>query len=428
MKSPEKTVSERRRISLRTALLPAAMAALTIAYTPASEAGATFKIDDTKWISIGLGLKTSFQASEDTAGRNNNKWSTDFRLDNLRLYVNGQIHKYIKFTFNTECANCFDGGDMRVLDAIAQFEYDDYINLWMGRQLVPEGRIEMNGPFYSATFEPFKMPFEASDSSVQNVLPSPDAGTFGRDEGINFWGAAFDGHFKYVAGIFEGLKRSYGGTKTANADGNLLYATRLAYQFWEVEKAPGYYTGGTAYGKNGDILTLAGFAQYQEDGAGSRTYPGNFVEAGGDLLLEKVLPNDGVLTFNFEYKNFGISNYKPAPPLPWPQNNPDNYFPVGGFPTGFRGGALSTNLLYLIPDKVWIGQFQPYVMYTQSMATNGPDQNEFEAGVNYVIDGHNARVSLLWQGGDLSGGTGIWLGGANGTFVNAVKLGVQLQL
>ncbi|MDD5320529.1 MAG: hypothetical protein PHD43_07950, partial [Methylococcales bacterium] len=114
-------------------LLPAiTLATVAAGYTPASQAGATFKIDDTKWISIGAGLKTSFIAREDGAGVDNNKWATDFRLDNLRLYMNAQIHKYIKFTFNTECANCTDGGEIRVLDGIVQFEYNPYLNLLGG--------------------------------------------------------------------------------------------------------------------------------------------------------------------------------------------------------------------------------------------------------------------------------------------------------
>jgi hypothetical protein len=421
MSDSKQTMAEARYIRILPAI---ALATLTAGYTSASHAGATFKIDDTKWVSIGAGLRTSFTTSEDTAGRPGaEKWSTDFNLNNLRLYMNAQIHKYIKLEFNTECANCFEGGgEMRILDGVAKFEYNPYINVWAGRQLVPEGRIEMNGPFYSATFEPFKTPFEPSDSSIQHYLPGPDAGTFGRDEGVNFWGAALDGHLKYVVGAFEGLNH---GSSSANADGNFLYAGRVAYQFWEVEKAPGYYTGGTAYGTNGDILTLAGFSQYQEDGAGSYSHPSNFLLAGTDLLVEKMLPNEGVVTFNGEYKHFGISN--------WAPNDGDpTYFYVGGgaggATSGFRGNSFTGNLLYLIPGKIGIGQFQPYIMYTENMMENGPDQSEYEAGVNYVIDGHNARVSLLWQGGDLSGGGGIWNPAANGTFTNAVKIGIQLQI
>jgi hypothetical protein len=420
MSNPNVNVRFAGTIGLRGAFLPVFMVILLTQHAPLGWAGAVLKIDDTKWISLGMGLRTSFSAAEGQAGLNRNKWSTDFALNNLRLYINGQIHDYIKFEFNTECSNCGDGGDIRILDAVAKFEYNPFINLWLGRQLVPEGRIEMNGPFYSATFEPFKTPFEPSDSTIQGVLPSPDAGTFGRDEGANFWGAALDGHLKYVVGVFEGLKRSFNGQKTANADSNFLYATRIAYQFWEVEKAPAYYTGGTAYGRNGDVLTLAGFAQYQEDGAGSLERPSDILLAGGDLLLEKVLPNQGVLTFNAEYKNFSYSDYTPP--------SGTNYFPVGGFPSGFRGDSFTTNLLYLIPDQAWVGQFQPYVMFTRVMTEGGPDQNEYEAGVNYVIDGHNARISLLWQGGDLSGGGSIWSPAANGNFTHAIKIGVQLQL
>lgn len=413
-------------------LLPAmALLILSAGHAPSTEAGATFKIDDTKWVSIGAGLRTSFAAAEDKAGRpGGEKWSTDFALNNLRLYMNAQVHKYIKFEFNTECSNCGDGGDIRILDGVVKFEFNDYANLWAGRQLVPEGRIEMNGPFYSATFEPFKMPFEPSDSTIQNELPGPDAGTFGRDEGVNFWGAALDGHLKYVFGVFEGLKRTNytTGGPTANADGNLMYATRVAYNILSVEKAPGYYTGGTAYGTDGDVLTVAGFAQYQEDGAGSYERPGNFLLAGGDVKFEKLLPTNGVLTFNGEYKHFGIS-YNNGAPGP---GTDTNTFIVGGggggLSTGFQGNSVTGNLLYLIPQKIGIGQFQPYIMYTEVFTQNGPDQSEYEGGVNYIIDGHNARVSLLWQGGDLSGGGGIWNPAANGTFTNAIKLGVQIQI
>lgn len=427
MNASKETKAKARKIRLLPAITLVTLAA---GHTPASHAGATFKIDDTKWVSIGAGMKTSFTSSEDTAGRSGGeKWSTDFALNNIRLYLNAQIHKYIKFTFNTECSNCSDGGDIRILDGIAQFEYNPYINIWAGRQLVPEGRIEMNGPFYSATFEPFKTPFEPSDSTIQNELPGPDAGTFGRDEGVNFWGAALDGHLKYVFGAFEGLKRSNYSTggATANADGNLLYATRIAYNILSVENAPGYYTGGTAYGTNGDVLTVAGFAQYQEDGAGTLANPGNFLLAGGDVLFEKVLPNKGVMTFNGEYKHFGISYYNGAPT----PGTADDFIVGGGgggLNQGFQGNSVTGNLMYLFPQKIGIGQLQPYVMYTEIFTQNGPDQSEYEGGVNYIIDGHNARISLLWQGGDLSGGGGIWTPAANGTFTNAIKLGVQIQI
>ena len=99
-----------------TRLLPAlAFAASLAGYMPAAHAGATFKIDETKWVSIGAGLRTSFRSVEGAA--NAGKWSNDFNLDNIRLYLNGQIHKYIKLEFNTDCQTCSNGGEMRILVA-----------------------------------------------------------------------------------------------------------------------------------------------------------------------------------------------------------------------------------------------------------------------------------------------------------------------
>jgi hypothetical protein len=131
-----------------------------------------------------------------------------------------------------------------------------------------------------------------------------------------------------------------------------------------------------------------------------------------------------VLTSNVEYKNFGIDWSRGAPLLP----DSDDFQIGPGRGKAFQGDSVTGNLLYLLPQKIGIGQFQPYVMYTEVFTRGGPDQSEYEAGLNYIIDGHNARVSLLWQGGDLSGGGGIWNPGANGNFVNAIKIGVQLQI
>jgi hypothetical protein len=391
-----------------TALLAAA------AYMPNAQAGATFKIDDTKWVSVGAGLRTSFQAAEDSAGTpGNSQWSNDFRLDNIRLYLNAQIHEYIKLEFNTDCQTCGNGGEMRILDAIGKFEYNPYINLWIGRMLVPAERREMNGPFYSAIYNIFASgtPFESADFNLTIKSDGTSAGSFGRDDGATFWGAAFDGRLQYAFGFFRGLR---GG---ANVDDNILYAQRVAYNFWSPEKNPGYYTSGTYYGKGGDILTVAVSNQYQEDGAGTALDPGTFRGTSADILLEKVLPNEGVVTFNGEYKNYGISNG-------YSQASRD----AGGGFAMFEGNAYDFSGMYLIPDKVWIGQFQPYFRYTNVLPSVSTNRNAYEGGVNYVIDGHNAKVSLSWTYGDLLTKGLDYSSTASGDSINAIKLGFQLQI
>lgn len=377
-----------------------ALTALVAGHASVSEAGATFKIDDTKWVSVGAGLRSSFNAKE-RAAPNGKAWSNDFQLDNVRLYLNGQIHKYLKIEFNTDCQTCSNGGEVRVLDAIGKFEYNPYVNLWVGRMLVPAERREMNGPFYSAVYNIFAngTPFEPADQNLIIKSDGTSAGSFGRDDGATFWGAAFDGRLQYAVGVFRGLR---GG---ANANDNPLYAQRIAYNFWDVEKNPGYYTSGTYYGAGGDILTVGVSNQYQKKGAGSELNPASFRGTSVDVLMEKVLPNKGVVTFNGEYKNYGLSRHEE---------------PLTGF-TLFEGNAFDVSAMYLFPKKVFIGKFQPYFRYVNVAASANPVRDVYETGVNYVIDGHNAMVSLSWQHGDL-------ISPVNNNDLNSMTVGFQWQI
>ena len=402
-----------RRIRSKQLLSAVSLLTLTVGYAPTSQAGATFKIDDTKWVSIGAGLRTSFQSAESGAGVAGNKWSNDFNLDNIRLYLNGQIHKYLKVEFNTDCQTCSNGGEVRVLDAIGKIEYNPMVNLWVGRMLVPAERREMNGPFYSAVYSIFSSgtPFEPADYNLTIQSNGTSAGSYGRDDGATFWGAAFNGRFQYAVGFFRGLR---GG---ANIDDNILYAQRFAYNFWEVEKNPGYYTSGTYYGKGGDILTVGVSNQYQEEGAGTLADPGNFRGTTVDVLMEKVLPNSGVVTVNGEYKNYGISKG-------YSQASRD----AGGGFSMFEGNAYDVSGMYLFPQKIGFGQIQPFVRYVNVMPNGSSDRNSYEGGLNYVIDGHNARVSLSWEYGDLMSKGLNYTSTATGDKNNAVKLGFQWQI
>jgi hypothetical protein len=397
--------------ALGAAFFSGAVAALAVAYAPVSEAGATFKIDDTKWVSIGAGLRTSFSATEEAA--NAQKWSNDFNLDNIRLYLNGQIHKYFKIEFNTDCQTCGNGGEMRILDAIAKVEIDPLFNVWMGRMLVPAERREMNGPFYSAVYDIFShgTPFEPADYNVVIKSDGTSAGSFGRDDGATLWGSVIDGRFQYAVGFFRGLR---GG---ANSDDNILFAQRFAYNFLDVEKNPGYYTSGTYYGQGGDILTLGVSNQYQEDGAGTATDKGNFRGTAVDLLFEKPLGDLGVVTVNGEYKNYGISGgYSMASRL------------AGGGFSMFEGNAYDVSAMYLLPQKVWVGQFQPYLRYVNVDPTQSASRENYEAGINYIIDGHNAKIMLMYDYGDLMTKGLDYSATAAGDRVSSIRLGFQLQI
>ena len=167
---------------------------------PSAYAGGTIKVDDDKFISIGMGTRLSFNAVEDGSA-SGGQYSNSFGVNNARIYINGGIHKYVKFAFNTECFNCSVGGggaagfggnaNIGLLDAIGQFEFNELVNFWVGRTLVPTERGELNGPFYHAVFDGFRTPFNQADFSGN--FGAGGAGLYGRDNGAVFFGKIHPG-------------------------------------------------------------------------------------------------------------------------------------------------------------------------------------------------------------------------------------------
>jgi hypothetical protein len=207
-----------------------------------------------------------------------------------------------------------------------------------------------------------------------------------------------------------------------------MYTGRLQWNLLNDEKNPGYYTAGTYYGTMGDVLAIAGSVQHQKDGAGAvPSATGNTTDFTGlsvDVLFEKLLPNNmGVFTFNGEFKRF-FANYG--------ANTAANAATNGCFCV-FNGHSWSVYGLWLIPQEIGIGRFQPYVRYTSVSPIYGNNRNEWEPGINYVISGHNARVSAFYRYGDLqnfgpAGGNYISGFGANGNQrVDSFHVALQLQ-
>ncbi len=358
-------------------------------------AGAKIASDDgVKWLSIGVGIRASFASVEDASPSGKDR-SNDFNLDAARIYLNGQIHQNVKFEFNTECVFCGNDTleDYVVLDAIAKFEFTQAFNIWAGRMLVPADRAEMSGPFYANTYDFNKTPFYPADQSVTHS--NGGAGVYGRDEGVAVWGSlGEEGRFSYAIGIFDGLE---GGS---NQDDNVLYGTRLSYNLLNIESNPGYYTSSTYYGGAGDIFTVALAFQYQQDATGTATDAGDFSGYSIDVLYETVLGNEGVVTVEAEYKEF------------------DTDSKTGGINL-FEGDAWTATALYLFPSEIGIGKVQPYIRYTDVSPDSANDYDELDVGFNYIISGHNTRISVMYQTGDLRT--------TGGRDLDTFKIGLQYQ-
>src|SRR5688572_15826109 len=101
-----------RRFSMKTSLAKAAplVGALGVMFAvPSSYAAGTIEIDETRWVSFGAGIRAGFTSRQDGAPSGDD--SNEFNVQSLRLYVNGQAHEKVKFTFNTECESCVFGQD-----------------------------------------------------------------------------------------------------------------------------------------------------------------------------------------------------------------------------------------------------------------------------------------------------------------------------
>jgi hypothetical protein len=390
-----RVASRRNRVHRTRNILAGAVtvASLCVAAGTAS-AGITESFGEDKSVSLGLGLRGSFTSTENGAPNGKSR-STDFNLDSVRIYMGASLTKSIKATFNTER----DGdGHIRLLDGFARFEPMDEFNIWAGRLLPPSDRANLDGPYYLNAW------------SYPGVVSQYPARFAGRDDGVTVWGKLAEKHLVYAVGAFLGHNRLAG---ASNQGDNILYAGRVTYNFLDPEDDPGYFTSSTYYG-SADILAVGVAGMYQKHGVGTAAKPGDYKSFNVDLLAEHKLGDDiGTATLEGAYYHYGTGGAIDVSPSFGGAGSTAN---VGGIADG---DAYLIGVAYLLPGKVGWGKFQPYARYQKFLNdTSGGYAREYDAGVNYVIDGHNARISLDYASMKGTGSTG-----STDRFI----VGVQLQ-
>jgi hypothetical protein len=298
-------------------------------------------------ITVGAGLQTSYVHTQPDGGS-----STDqFQLNSIRLYVSGPVTDGIKFMFNTE----YDQGTNKVgvLDAVAQFEESPHFNIWVGRFLPPSDRANLYGPYYSNEWA-------AYSDGIQDGYPFIFNG---RDNGIVYWGD-FLKKIKVSVGAFDG--------RTATGNNKLIGAARVQIDFWD--KEDGYYLNGTYYGDK-NLLAIGGATQFQSGNTATTA----------DFLLEKKLPNAGVVTIESEYSNYNS---------------------LGGYNAAYKNSQGAYGLgSYLFPKKLSVGKLSGKIellgKYAKADFTHGTgpsyDQKTTEVNVDYVIKQFNARIMTFYK-------------------------------
>jgi Phosphate-selective porin O and P len=310
-------------------------------------------------ISIGAGVRTDFEYTDPTSG----KKSDDFNLDSIRLYISGHVMDHISFMFNTEYEGSPPAGTnaVEILDAVAQFSWGDSVNIWAGRFLPPSDRANLYGPYYANQWAVYR-------DGVQDGFPST---AVGRDNGVMYWGDF--GIFKVAVGEFD-VPSTVGTT-------NVVSTARVMVDLWDKEQ--GYYLNGTYYGEK-DLLAIGVDGQAED---GNKAYS-------ADFLMEKKLPNGGVVDLESEYAKY------------------DHF---GGY-AGDESDGYYVLASYLFPQVVGIGKFEPLAKYAHAnyqfdtstasltAASTGPilapgqtdTQMTVDLELNYIIKAFNARLSLYY--------------------------------
>ena len=325
--------------------------AAVLGITALTGASAALADDSLPPISVGAGMRTSFENESPSGGKS----TDDFDLNSIRLYVSGSVTNNIKFTFNTEYTGDTGGSadnKIQVLDAIARFEFSDELNIWAGRFLPPSDRANLHGPYYANEWS----------SYIDGVQDGYASVAVGRDDGVAYWGQFLNDMVSVNAGAFS-IPSTFG---TAN----IVWAEKIQIDLWDAEK--GYYVNGTYYGDK-DILAV-GLAAQQLAKKNADTV---------DFLMEKRLGDAGMISVQGEFAKYTFGGYT--------GNSSD-----GGF------GLVS----YLFPQKIGIGKFEILAKYAKTTYDftdalgdylGSIGQKTDIAEIGYIIKEFNARVSLFYN-------------------------------
>ncbi|HCD01896.1 MAG TPA: hypothetical protein DER64_15365 [Planctomycetaceae bacterium] len=329
------------------------------------------KLDWGDWasgLSVGAGLRASYNTGDPIGATN------DFNLDNARLYVNATGHDILGLELNFDINNAqgfgveaFENGEFRVLDAILKIEFGDLVNIWMGRMIAPSDRANLSGPYFQNNWA-----FPYTQFGYYNIFQ-------GRDDGVTLYGDTGDDvQFKWSIGVFEGHNNVAG-------EDDVWVVGRAVLNF--LDKEEGYFNQSTYYGEKEIAAIGVSFSNQDDAHAAGADYTAWSL----DVLYERPLDSGGVLTAEAAY---------------YDRDDDDD---AAGF--GRQGEGYFLLGSYLFSDSLSIGnlegRLQPSIRYQESDRDDpqaGDREHQVDYSLNYIIHGHSARVSLVFQDINVAGG------------------------
>jgi len=271
-------------------LLTACVGTVLLA-TPAF-AGPTWTFGPEDQGALKLEYKGQFQLNvrDDGSGADGDETTSEFNFRRNRLALMGAYGKHLGLYVQTEYNEDINIGpfsvtdgdndnEMRMLDAVLRFKYNDAVNFWLGKYKYS---------FSRENLEACEMPLTL-DRSLLIRAPLASDGT--RDKGVTLWGNLFNDIFQYRLEAMNGRNDS-----TSSPESAFRYGARAHVSLLDPENGHGYK--GTYMGEK-KVLTLGAAYQMEKDVA----YSDTVAKTGAvdydawtvDLFFE--YPVDGVGTF-----------------------------------------------------------------------------------------------------------------------------------
>ncbi|MDB5343909.1 MAG: hypothetical protein JWP89_2286 [Schlesneria sp.] len=340
-----------------------------------------------KWAKVGAAVRASFNSQTYAAPGLGNH----FAVDNARLLTSGQVTKYVGFELNSDVAlgqgfgpsSLQSPSPFNLLDAIVKVETGDAFNVWAGQFLPPSDRSTIDGPFFINGWD---FPFVSAYPGVFE----------GRQIGAAYWGQYSGGQIKWSVGAFNGTGGSLQSPYTnppntpPNPNNNIQFDARVTFNFLDAE--PGYYHQSTYYGQK-DILALGFAIQTQHNALGTSATPANFTGLNMDFLYETSFENEGVITVEgalYKYNNQDLVT------------------------SSQQGQSGFIYLGYMFPKTISVGpvcgRVRPFTRYQQYnrdylAPSAGLFSQGLDVGVEYVMNGPNARLTAVWSERDVVAGS-----------------------
>ena len=330
-------------------------------------------------VKVGFGVRTSFRGNE-SGSQSSGGRTRDFNLDNARIFLRGKVNDKMTAYLHTDINNAqgnqgalLDGsggvvsdiGDsLRILDAAIDYQLSDKVAVKFGRFLPSTDRSNLSGPFF---LNAWQFPWVQYTNGYYDVFQ-------GRDDGVALYGERGDDvQVKWSLGLFEGYD-----TTGVGGDDNLWMVARVVMNFLDPEE--GYFNQSTYYGEK-DIAAIGFTFSNQDDAHGGGM---DYTAWSMDALLETTLDGGGVATLEAAY---------------YDRDHDDSIVGLGQQGEGYF--VLGS---YLLADSVGIGdiegRLQPSIRFQaadRDISTAGMTDRSVDYSLNYIINGHNARVSLVFQ-------------------------------